>query len=450
MTIIRENWRRVLAAAAAAAGMLLTAATASAAGNDLVIVTSFAPDQTKVFKDAFQKEHPDVNLNIINKGTAEGVKYLQETASNNKTDLFWVSSPDAFEVLKDAKLLEKYKPAAMGDAKSISGFPIDDPDGYFHGFALSGYGFMWNTRYLDSYKLPVPQTWDDLTKPIYFKHLGISSPSRSGTTHLEVETILQGEGWNKGWATVKRMAGNAAQISSRSFGVPEGVDSGEFGIGIVIDYFGFTSKAAGFPVEFHYPPGTTLVPATIGVVANAPNPNAAHAFVDFVLSPAGQKLLFNPKVMRLPVNESVYKDAPAGIPNPFAGQIKASVHFNSDLSQGRYNVVNSLYDVMITYRFSELQAAVKAIDDAQAALDKKPNPEAAKLLDGARSLAFGVPISDHEAGDHAFNAIFTVKHKKATDKATGRQAEVEKDWDAKTVANYAKAVELAGKAKSMP
>lgn len=443
-----NHWRQTLLAAALA-GALGIAPGVQAASSDLVIVTSFAPDQTKIFKDAFQKQHPDVNLNIINKGTAEGVKYLQETAGNNKTDLFWVSSPDAFEVLKQAKLLQKYVPASQGDAKKIGGYQIDDPDGYFQGFALSGYGFMWNTKYLKSYKLPVPQTWADLTKPIYFGHLGISSPSRSGTTHLEVETILQGQGWDKGWQTVKQMAGNASQISNRSFGVPEGVDSGEFGIGIVIDYFGFTSKAAGFPVEFHYPEGTTLVPATIGVVANAPNPDGAHAFMDFVLSPAGQHLLFNPKVMRLPVNEAAYKDAPEGIPNPFKGEIKASVQFNSDLSQARYNVVNSLYDVMITYRFSELQTATKAIDEAQAALDGKPNPEAQKLLDEARKLVYSVPITDQQAGAQDFNAIFTVKRKKATDKATGRQAEVEKNWDAATVNDYQKATDLARKAKSM-
>jgi hypothetical protein len=30
----------------------------------------------------------------------------------------------------------------------------------------------------------------------------MSSPSRSGTTHFTIETILQGEGWEKGWAQI--------------------------------------------------------------------------------------------------------------------------------------------------------------------------------------------------------------------------------------------------------
>jgi len=44
-----------------------------------------------------------------------------------------------------------------------------------------------------------------------------------------VETVLQGEGWNKGWATWKAMAGNFKMVSEPSFGLPEGVNSGDFG-----------------------------------------------------------------------------------------------------------------------------------------------------------------------------------------------------------------------------
>ncbi len=94
----------------------------------------------------------------------------------------------------------------------------------------------------------------------------MSAPSRSGTTHLTVETILQGEGWADGWATMKRMSGNFKSVTERSFGVPDGVNSGNFGVGIVIDFFGFSSMGAGFPVDFVYPSTTTLVPANIGIV----------------------------------------------------------------------------------------------------------------------------------------------------------------------------------------
>jgi len=51
--------------------------------------------------------------------------------------------------------------------------------------------------------------------------------------------------------------------------------------------------------------------------------------------------------------------------------------------------------------------------------------------------------------DKEFAAIFKKKRKKATDKVTGRQAEVEQQWDAKVKENYAKAEALAKNAASM-
>ena len=41
----------------------------------------------------------------------------------------------------------------------------------------------------------------------------------------------------------KAIAGNFKTVTERSFGVPDGVNSGQFGIGIVIDFFGLSSEA---------------------------------------------------------------------------------------------------------------------------------------------------------------------------------------------------------------
>jgi len=267
-----------------AAMLLVFANLAIAAGQQLVVVTSFPNDLTGAFKRAFEQKHPDVKVEILNKKTTAGVKYIQETAKNNKTDLFWASAPDAFEVLKSDGLLQKYQVKAKGIPEKIGAYPINDPDGYYMGFAGAGYGIMWNTRYLKAKKLPAPKEWADLAKPVYHDHVGMSAPSRSGTTHLTVETVLQGEGWKNGWAQWKQIAGNFKTVTERSFGVPDGVNSGQFGIGIVIDFFGLSSQASGFPVEFVYPTVTTMVPANIGIVKNAPNATAAGTFVEFLLS----------------------------------------------------------------------------------------------------------------------------------------------------------------------
>jgi len=424
-------------------------AAAAAAEQTLTIVTSFPSDLTKVFKAEFEKLHPDVKLEVLKKKTSAGIKYISETAANNKIDLFWASAPDAFEVLKDGGLLQKYSVKVNGIPAKVGSFPIHDPEGYYKGFAAAGYGIMWNTRYTKAKKLPAPTNWSDLEKPVYFNHVGMSAPSRSGTTHLTVETILQADGWGNGWGSLKRMAGNFKSVTERSFGVPDGVNSGNFGVGIVIDFFGLSSQGAGFPVEFIYPPATALVPANIGIVNNAPNSQMAGEFIEFLLSDHGQELLLNPKIRRLPVNPDTYAKAPEGFPNPFQdSSLQSSLHFDLKLSKNRYNLVNSLFDVMITYRMDDLRAATKAIHAAQKALSETPNVEAAALVKQARTLVAALPITEADANNPDISAVFTKKRKKATDKVTGRQAEVEAKWDAFVVANYQQAKDLAEQALS--
>jgi ABC-type Fe3+ transport system substrate-binding protein len=437
-------------------GVLLALAASMISGavlaveGTLTVVTSFPKDLTSVFKEAFEAKNPGLKVEVLNKKTSAGIKYLQETAGNNSSDLFWASAPDAFEVLKGDGLLVKYTPKAEGIPDKVGAFPINDPDGYYMGFAASGYGIMWNTRYVKAKKLPLAKEWSDLKKPVFHDHVGMSAPSRSGTTHLTVETVLQGMGWEAGWAEWKEIAGNFKTVTERSFGVPDGVNSGQFGFGIVIDFFGLSSIGSGFPVDFIYPEVTTLVPANVGIVKDAPNQAAAEAFIEFLLSEEGQELLLDPKIRRLPVNPKIYAKAPEGFPNPFKDKsIGAAVKFDLDKSKNRYNVVNALFDVMVTYRMDELRSAVKAIQDAEAALASKENPTAAALIAEARALVAKTPVDEATAGDKAFNAIFKKKRKKATDKASGRQAEIEQEWDDTVKANYAKAVELAEKAQSM-
>ena len=65
-----------------------------------------------------------------------------------------------------------------------------------------------------------------------------------------METILQGEGWEKGCNQLLEMMGNAAAVTDPSFAVPDGVNNGQYGVGIVIDFFGLAGKYSGFPVDF--------------------------------------------------------------------------------------------------------------------------------------------------------------------------------------------------------
>jgi phosphoglycerate transport regulatory protein PgtC len=423
--------------AAVAAAIL----TRPAFADTVTVVTSFPKELTEAYKKAYEKKYPNDKVEILNKGTSQGIAYVREQAAGSRPEIFWASAPDAFEVLAGEKLLQKVDVAASGIPDKVGSYPINDPEGMYRGQALAGYGLMWNTRYMAANKLPVPKEWVDLVKPVYYGHVATSSPSRSGTTHLTFETILQGEGWDKGWNQILQIAGNCAAVTERSFGVPDGVSNGQFGIGLVIDFFGLAAKNSGFPVEFAYPSVTAIVPANIALVAGAKNAEAGKRFVQYTLSDEGQLLLLDPKISRLPVLPATYQKAPAGYPNPFGGKIQAKVNFDSTLSESRYYIVSSMFDQIITFRHKELQAAAKAIQDADKRLGGKPNAQ----LEEARKLAFTPPVSAQQALDKELQATF--KAKKGDDAAVKRKTQVEEEWSTKAKANYARAVELANAAK---
>jgi hypothetical protein len=172
------------------------------------------------------------------------------------------------------------------------------------------------------------------------------------------------------------------------------------------------------------------------------------------LSTEGQELLLDPAIRRLPVNPETYAKAPKNFPNPFKDKsIGAAVKFDVGLSKDRYNIVNSLFDVMITYRREDLVKATAAIQKTEAALAGKSNPKAEALIKEARALVTAMPISEAEAVDGKFPGVFTSdvykKRKKASVKVPQRQAEIEEKWDSFTKKNYAEAEAKAKQALAM-
>jgi ABC-type glycerol-3-phosphate transport system substrate-binding protein len=148
-----------------ALGLALTsvfgAAAPGAATREVVVLTSFPKELFEAYKQAFEQRHPGVKVVVKQQQTNAAVTYLRETRAKPEADIFWVSAVDAFQTLKADGLLDR---AAINKEllgripPRIGSFPLHDPDGHYFGFAVSGYGLMWNTRYLILHKLPPPRS----------------------------------------------------------------------------------------------------------------------------------------------------------------------------------------------------------------------------------------------------------------------------------------------------
>jgi len=441
-----KSTMRILAFAgliALTGGVLRPPAPSAAQGQQVAVLTSFPKELFDAYKVGFERANPGWTMAVVPKPTPAAITHVRERASRPDVDIFWASAVDAFVFLKANNYLEKYTPPAefrRNVPDKVAGFPINDADGFFLGFALSGYGIMWNKTYMERNRLPAPKEWEDLTKPVYFGHLVISAPSRSGTTHLTVETILQGYGWQKGWELLLQMGGNMGAITERSFGVPEAVVAGHYGVGVVIDFFGLSAIASGQPIEFVYPSQTAIVPANVGIIKGGPNPEGARRFVNYLLSDDGQKLLFKPDIARLPVRTTLYAEAPKGIPNPF--RMSAGVQFNADLSANRYNVTNRMFDQIVTFRHAELKRAWEAVYRAERAIEAARSTgrdviEAERMLLQARASAKYVHVSERAAAEVSGGMERDAAYRSAK----------EREWGEVARESYARAARLAAQAE---
>lgn len=115
----------------------------------------------------------------------------------------------------------------------------------------------------------------------------------------------------------------------------------------------------------------------------------------------------------------------------------------------RYNLVNSLFDVLVTYRLDDLRAAVAAVQKAEAAHAETGNEEAAALIAEAPALVEAMPITEEQSLDPSFTQVFTISRAEPDTEVVGRQAEVEQSWDSFAVENYRKAKELADQAAAL-
>jgi ABC-type Fe3+ transport system substrate-binding protein len=372
-------------------------ATSAAAFEQIVVASSFPKEVLVAYKKAFERRNPQYRVEFVNFPGTNTVPFLTDRKTGSRPDVFWSSSPDSFRTMRSHGLLQ---PFVTGDApesvSSASNLGTDDSERFYKSQALSGYGIMWNTRYLEARAIPVPTGWGDLTQAAYFGHIAMSSPSRSGTTHSIIESILQGFGWRDGWSLILRIAGNCGTITERSFGVPNSVISGRFGVGLVVDFLALSGKYTGLPVDFVYAWPSIITTASIGLITDGRNPQGGRKFIEFTLSEEGQELLLQPNISRLPVLPAVYAKSalPGNYPKLFLAARQQSSKYDLGLSESRHLAVGIIFDQLVTFRHQQLVKATEAIQSAQRLLQLRPHAQAQSLVDQAIGLAYQSPVSE--------------------------------------------------------
>jgi iron(III) transport system substrate-binding protein len=181
------------------------------------------------------------------------------------------------------------------------------PEGYFTWAQLAPAAIAYNPKFLPADQ--APKTWDDILNPKYAGTMNVKS-SNSGVQHFVWYTVreVMGKDFWKGLAGQKPKAFDSyVQQYDR-------IVNGEDKIVIGAQYSGYLEfKAKGAPLEFVFPDkGVPASPQVWGIIDKAPNPQAARLFLDWFLSPVGQKAMQEALFLNSPRNDAV--PPPGGVP----------------------------------------------------------------------------------------------------------------------------------------
>ncbi|MHC5113619.1 MAG: ABC transporter substrate-binding protein [Planctomycetota bacterium] len=284
--------------------------------------------------------------------------------------------------------------------EKIGNIPLYDPDGYWFGTALSGFGIVYNRDALARTGVATPTTWSDLCHPDLQGWVALVNPGQSGSITTAFEAILQHLGWEDGWRILRRAGANSRYFSASSLRPPTDVSEGDAAIGVCIDFYGrFQAQAlveAGYPDRLGYvdPPGaTTIDPDPISMLRGAPNLETAERFIEFCLSPQGQALWqfrvddddpdgLGPEqfeLRRLMVRRSMYEDHFDRAIDPVNPYEIARAVENPDRNVRRFVAV--VFSAMVMDNHHELRDAWRAITSHPAFPRDRPLVDAADVDD---------------------------------------------------------------------
>ncbi len=255
------------------------AATATMA-QKLVLYTASNDEIEKVVMEAFKKVHPEITVEAINLSTGPVVQRAIAEKANPQADVVWMINDVAMNQLKAAGVFEPYEPKG---AKVPEEFR--DPDGFWTAHNATIMALAVNTRLLQEKKLPMPATWEDLTKPVYKGMVSMPAATKSGTGLTIAMTLYDAYGWD----FLDRLHANIFQYQSSGSAPARQAAAGEVAIGLTYDTAIIQQIRAGQPIEMVYGGMSPNVMEGAGLVAKGPHPTQGKLFLDFLFGPEAGK-----------------------------------------------------------------------------------------------------------------------------------------------------------------
>lgn len=296
-------------------------------------------------------------------------------------------------------------------------------DGLWIGNVLSSYGILFNRDALRRLGFDHDLArWEDLADPRLIGEVGVADPTKSGSVAKAFENMIQQQmqrnlksgrdeaaavraGWIAGLQLIQRIGANARYFTDSSQKPPIDVAAGNCAAGLCIDFYGRQQQEAvrrrdgSDRLGYVSPSGGSVASVDpMALLRGARHRAAAVAFMEFTLSPEGQKLWnFKPgteggperfALRRMPIRRDFYAHAEW---NPLRSDPGESpfvqdepLIYREAWTGTRFREMAFVIRVMCQDTHGELQSAWRAI----AAAPEPARAEALRVLQDLSAVSY--------------------------------------------------------------
>jgi len=278
-----------------AAALLLVLCSASWAQDNksLTLYTSLAPTESGPLAQAFEKK-TGIKVELWRAISEKVVQraLTEARARRYSVDVIETNGPE-MEMLAREKLFTRLDSPHLADLPpaAIPKHRLWIPD------RMNFFVVAYNTAKVRREELP--KDYAGFLDPKWRGRIGIEA-----TDAEWMATLIKKWGSEAGMARFRKLAEMRPDVRKGHVLLAELIAAGEIPVGLTVyNSNAETLKRKGAPIDWLPIEPVVARPQGIAVARNAPNPKAARAFVDFVLSPEGQELLSS--MGRAPVSTKV-------------------------------------------------------------------------------------------------------------------------------------------------
>ncbi len=234
------------------------------------------------------KTQTGIDVQVRYASTAELAATLLEEGANSPADIYFAQDPGGLGAVADAGLLTEL-PA---DLLALVDPRFADPGGQWVGVSGRARVVVYNTDLLTEADLPTGM--EAFTDPAWNGRIGLPPTNASFQIMITAMRQVWGEEATRAW--LAGILANNPVFYENNTSVVAAVAAGEVEVGFVNHYYLYrflAEQGESFPARNYFipdaGPGALVMTSGVGQLASAQHPNAAQAFIAYLLSLEGQQ-----------------------------------------------------------------------------------------------------------------------------------------------------------------